>query len=227
MSRGLVLLGAGGLAREVMAFAETAGWTVHGLLDDDPAKQGGRVSGRPVLGPGSELPSLLDREPGLAVALCLGSPRRPAVRLEVAGRLGLPEDRWATVVHPTALLEGGSTVGPGSIVLAGVVATADVRLGEHCVVMPGCVLTHDDRLDRGATLAAGVRLAGDVHVGEGAYVGSGALVREGVRIGAGAVVGLGAVVLRDVPDGEVWAGNPAAPLDRAQRGERPEGRSPR
>lgn len=227
MTTRLVLLGAGGLAREVMAYAEAAGRTVIGLLDDDPVMQGGSLAGRPVLGDGSALRPLLEQDPDLTAALCLGSPRRPALRLEVARRLNLGPEQWATVVHPTAVIEGGSTVGPGSIVLAGVVATADVRVAEHCVVMPGCVLTHDDWLDPGVTLAAGVRLAGGVHVGEGAYLGSGALVREGVRIGAGAVVGLGAVVLRDIPDGQVWVGNPAAPLDGAVRGERPADRPPR
>lgn len=42
-----------------------------------------------------------------------------------------------------------------------------------------------------------------------AAIGSGAVILCGVRIGRGAVVGAGAVVTRDVPPGEVWAGNPA------------------
>ena len=32
---------------------------------------------------------------------------------------------------------------------------------------------------------------------------------KGVTIGKGSVVGAGSVVTRDVPDGEIWAGNPA------------------
>lgn len=228
MAPRLVLVGAGGLAREVLACVPGSAWEVLGLLDDAPAMQGTTVGGRPVLGPTSTLAGLLADDPDLAVALCLGSPRRPLLRLEVALRLGLPDDRWATIVDPAAALRGSSRVGPGSIVLAGVVATADVDIAAHCVVMPSCVLTHDDVLERGATLAAGVRLAGGVRVEEGAYVGSGALVREGVRVGRGAVVGMGAVVLRDVPAGQVWVGNPAAPLrDSPRGGECPGGRSPR
>jgi serine acetyltransferase len=38
------------------------------------------------------------------------------------------------------------------------------------------------------------------------------MVREHVTVGAGSVVGMGSVVLRDVPAGEVWAGNPARRL---------------
>lgn len=44
---------------------------------------------------------------------------------------------------------------------------------------------------------------------EGAFIGTRCLVLKGVTIGKGAVVGAGSVVTRDIPDGEIWAGNPA------------------
>jgi acetyltransferase-like isoleucine patch superfamily enzyme len=95
------------------------------------------------------------------------------------------------------------------VLLAQVALTADVNLGAHVAVMPQVVLTHDDVVADCATIASGVRLGGGVRVARTAYLGAGALVRESLTIGAGALVGMGSVVLRDVPAGEVWAGNPA------------------
>jgi len=43
----------------------------------------------------------------------------------------------------------------------------------------------------------------------GASIGSGAVILSGITIGAGALVGAGAVVTRDVPPGQIVAGNPA------------------
>ncbi len=46
-----------------------------------------------------------------------------------------------------------------------------------------------------------------------ASIGSGAVILCGVRIGRNAVVGAGSVVTKDIPDGEVWLGNPAHRTD--------------
>lgn len=43
----------------------------------------------------------------------------------------------------------------------------------------------------------------------GASIGSSVTILCGVTIGAGAMVGAGSVVTKDVPPGEIWAGNPA------------------
>lgn len=53
------------------------------------------------------------------------------------------------------------------------------------------------------------------HVGDGASLGSSVTVLCGVRIGAGAVVGAGSVVTKSIPDGEIWAGNPARFMRKA------------
>ena len=207
--RELVIVGAGGFARETAAAAAAAGWRVLGFVDDDPALHGTTRSGLPILGPVSATAET-------AVVVCVGNPRDYTARQRIVERLGLPAQRYATVVHPDATVGAGSVVGPGSVLLAGTVLTADVTVGAHVAVMPQAVLTHDDRVGDYATIASGVRLGGGAMLDRGAYVGAGALVREGVTVGAWSLVGMGSVVLRDVPPGEVWAGNPARFLRSAQ-----------
>ena len=46
-------------------------------------------------------------------------------------------------------------------------------------------------------------------VKDGAVLGANVSVLPGVTIGAGALVGMGSVVVCDIPDNEVWVGNPA------------------
>lgn len=49
----------------------------------------------------------------------------------------------------------------------------------------------------------------ETRVHDRASIGSGSTILCGVTIGAGAMVGAGSVVTRSVPEGEIWAGNPA------------------
>jgi FlaA1/EpsC-like NDP-sugar epimerase len=49
--RRALVLGAGEAAKWLLAGIHQQGWTVLGLLDDDPAKQHARIAGVPVLGP--------------------------------------------------------------------------------------------------------------------------------------------------------------------------------
>jgi sugar O-acyltransferase (sialic acid O-acetyltransferase NeuD family) len=206
----LVIVGAGGFARETAATvralnAVTPTWRLLGFLDDDEALHGQLRGGVPVLGGTDAVRGL----PAAAVVVCVGNPRDYASRARIVRRLALPPERYATVTHPSAQVADGCLVGPGSVLLAQVVLTADVRIGAHVAVMPQVVLTHDDAVDDYVTIAAGVRLGGGVRLARGAYLGTGALVREGLTIGAWSLVGMGSVVLDDIPPGEVWAGCPA------------------
>ncbi|MGZ4624952.1 MAG: acetyltransferase [Kineosporiaceae bacterium] len=207
MARRVLIIGAGGFAREtadaVRAIHSADGsYELAGFLDDNPALQGVAVAGAPVVGP---IEAITDH-PDVAVVVCVGRPDAYSARRELVGRLGLPSDRYATIVHPASSVGSTCRVGVGSVLLAQVALTADVTVGNHVAVMPQVVLTHDVCVDDFATLASGVRLGGGVHVGTGAYIASGVCVREGRRIGPWAMVGMGSIVLGDVPEERVWFG---------------------
>lgn len=208
MTPGLLLIGASGLAREVLA-AGIAG--VTGILDDDPKQHGKQFAGLPVLGSAA---LAAQRDEQLLVCVGPSSGRRAIVaRLAEAG---VDDARYGVFVARSARIGRSSDMDAGSILLDSVVVTADARIGRHVVVMPNSTITHDDVLDDFSTLAAGVSLGGSVRVGEAAYVGMNASVRQGLTIGADATVGMGAVVLHDVPDRQTWAGVPARQLEETR-----------
>lgn len=204
MSAGLLLVGASGLAREVLAAGITG---VTGILDDDSEMLDVDVDGVPVIG---SIDHATARDEQLLV--CVGA---SAARARIVERLrdaGIADERFATFVARSARIGGTSIVGAGSIVLDGSVVTAGATLGRHVVVMPNCTITHDDVLGDFTTLAAGAALGGSVRIGEGSYIGMNSSVRQGLHIGEKAIVGMGAVVLSDVPEGQTWAGVPARVL---------------
>jgi sugar O-acyltransferase (sialic acid O-acetyltransferase NeuD family) len=209
----LLIAGGGGFARETLELVRALNavrpvWQLVGLLDDDPRRQGSRIHGLPVIGPCRAVHSY----PEASIAVCVASPNDPLRRLDLVLRLELGPKRFATLVHPTAVVAESARLGHGCVLHATTVLTADVELGAHVAAMPGVVVTHDAVVGDGVTFGAGARVAGGVRIERGAYIGSGALLRERVVVGEGAVIGMGAVVTRSVPPGETWAGVPARPL---------------
>ena len=59
---------------------------------------------------------------------------------------------------------------------------------------------------------------GKISIGPHAFIGARAILLPGVEIGAHAVVGAGAVVTKDIPPGEIWAGNPARKIGERKTG---------
>lgn len=48
-----------------------------------------------------------------------------------------------------------------------------------------------------------------VVIKDGAFIGAHCIILKGVTIGKKSIVGAGSVVTKSIPDGEIWAGNPA------------------
>lgn len=203
----LLIIGSGGFGREAARAARDGGFDgeLLGFLDDNPALAGRSVGGIPVIGP---LAAVSDF-PEAGVVVATGRPDNYTSRHAIVQRLRLPPERYARIVHPQAGLAADTEVGPGSVVLAGAVATTGVSIGAHVAVMPQVVLTHECSVADFATLASAAGLAGGVSVGPGAYLGAGTTVREGRRIGALAMTGMASLVLADVPARRLWFGSPA------------------
>jgi acetyltransferase-like isoleucine patch superfamily enzyme len=50
---------------------------------------------------------------------------------------------------------------------------------------------------------------GDVNIGDDVWIGYGVTIMSGVSIGSGAIIAANSHVVKDVPEYEVWGGNPA------------------
>tara|TARA_Y100000780_G_C13638590_1_gene399545 strand:- start:53 stop:529 length:477 start_codon:yes stop_codon:yes gene_type:complete len=75
----------------------------------------------------------------------------------------------------------------------------------------------NDKLPKTTNLDGTIKRNGDwtcteTTIEDEASIGSGSTILCGINIGRGAVIGAGSVVTKNVPDGQVWVGNPAKPL---------------
>jgi UDP-perosamine 4-acetyltransferase len=207
--RGLILLGAGGHARETYALIVAAGMDERLIgFAEDNAPAGRTVFELPVY----DTKELAKRDP-TEIALCaaIGSPtrRRLVERFEDLGF------EFETLWHPTAQCGPGVEVGRGTMVAANTILVADVTIGDHVVLNVGAIISHDSSIGDFSTISPGACLNGGVHVGAEVFIGTGAVLIPGVSVGDRSVVGAGACVVRDVGAGITVAGVPARMLRSA------------
>lgn len=195
----IVVLGAGGHAKVIIATLEAAGREVECILDDNSFLQGTRVLGIPVVGKMDSATGFRNHQAIIAV----GDNR---VRREIAERLDLD---WTVALHPEATIHHSVTVMPGAVVFAGSVVQPGTSLGAHCIVNTGASIDHDCLIASYAHVGPGVHLGGSVWVGEGAFLGIASVVLPNHLVGQWSIVGGGAVATRDVQPRAVVVGVPA------------------
>lgn len=197
-TRPVAVLGAGGHAKVIVAALRAAGRDVVGCFVRDEAEVGRTVLGVPVL-PEDSIPEHASK------VLAAGDGR---LRQRLAARMQGP---WATVVHPSAVVDPSVHLAPGVMVCAGAILQPDVRVEAHAIVNTAAHVDHDCVVGPFVHLAPGCHVAGDVTIEEGAFIGTGSTIVPARRIGAWATVGAGAVVVHDVPAAVTVIGVPARP----------------
>ena len=180
-------------------------YDVVGFLDDREDLRGTRVLGVPVLGPFSTVTGYRDCH----FITGIGSPYNYWRRERIIDGLGIPSERFATIVHPTASLSGSAELGFGTVVHQNVTITTGAKIGTNVLILPQSVISHGDVIGDFSIVNAGVCLGGDVKIGRCCYIGSRSSVRQDVEIGDHSQIGMGSVVLNDVPADTVVVGSPA------------------
>jgi UDP-3-O-[3-hydroxymyristoyl] glucosamine N-acyltransferase len=113
-----------------------------------------------------------------------------------------PEDGMhAPDVAESARLEAFVTVDAG--------VYRPTTIGERTWLMKHVHIGHDALVGADCELAPGTVVCGSCEIGNGVKFGVNATVLPFKQIGDGARIGAGAVVTKNVPAGEIWAGNPA------------------
>ena len=116
----------------------------------------------------------------------------------------------ALVVSKNAVLRIGDDVGMSGVTI---VAQNSIVIEDYVMLGSGsCVFDTDfHSLDfeyRIAKIDNHMKTA-PVKICRGAFIGARSLILKGVTIGEKSIIGAGSVVTKDVPSGEIWAGNPA------------------
>ncbi len=207
LAQPLILVGSGGHARVLLSTLLLLGARVLGFVDPDKTRA--ELLGTPYLG-GDDA---ISGDPGNVLLVNgVGSVASIANRLRVYESFRGRGYRFASVIHPGAIIAPEAQLADGVQIMAGAILQTGCVVEEDCIINTGARIDHDCVIQAHAHVAPGAVLGGNVHVGMRAHVGAGATVIQGVQIGSDSIVGAGAVVLSDVPESSTVVGVPARPI---------------
>jgi acetyltransferase EpsM len=212
----IIIIGAGGAGKVIASVIEDArdagkNIDIEGFLDDGLEKDK-IINGHPVLGPVSEYTNYLKKN-NIFFIYSLINPTEYRKRINMLVKKNIPARRFATIVHPTAVVSRYSSLGYGVVLMPGVVVSPNVTLGNNVLIFANSFIGHDTVVEDNCFIANCVSIGSTVRLCNGSYVGSNASVLEKVTMGKFSMAGLGSVILKDVPPNKRMVGNPAKVLD--------------
>lgn len=130
-----------------------------------------------------------------------------------------------------------------TVVLPGAIIGNNCNICSHCFIENNVSIGDNVTIKAGVRIWDGVTIEDNVFVGanvsftndmyprskhyekeflptrvcKGASIGANAVILPGIIIGEKAIIGAGSVVTKDIPAGEIWAGNPATFLRKADQ----------
>lgn len=135
----------------------------------------------------------------------------------------------------TDAIGNGSQVWQYTIILKGASIGENCNINAHCFIENDVVVANNVTVKCGVQLWDGITIEDNVFIGpnvtfandkfprsksypdvfaktivkKGASIGANSTILPGITIGRNAMIGAGCVVTKDIPDGELWYGNPA------------------
>jgi sugar O-acyltransferase (sialic acid O-acetyltransferase NeuD family) len=203
----IVLLGAGALARDLIAIYGRERFAVAYV---EPAFRNDQhvVSGVGIV---SDWTRLLTQASHYLLAVA-DQDARAALQARARAEGLIPCE---PLVYPASFCAASARMGRGSVVTCFVVLGDAAEIAEDTLIMHHTTVGHDSRVGDLSVVCPGVSLGGGSTLGRNCFVGANAVTAPGVSVGDAAVIAAGAACLADVPVGGFAIGSPARRVARA------------
>lgn len=201
----IILVGGGGHCKSVIDVAESAGYTIVGILDM-PELVGTIVLGYPVIGTDENISEYVGKALFLVT---VGHIKDASLRIKLHNRIKEVGGRLATLIASTAYVSRFATIGEGSVIMHHAMVNADAHIGMGCIINTFANIEHDASIGNYCHLSTGTMVNGNCVVGDGVFLGSQSVMVNGIRIADGCVFAAGSMVRKNIVRKGIYSGNPA------------------
>lgn len=114
--------------------------------------------------------------------------------------------------HPRSIISKTAKIEKSTFISAGAIVNSFAKIGKGCIINTGAIIEHECEIGNFSHIAPGSVLAGNVKIGVESFIGANSVIKQGITIGDNVTIGAGSVILKNVPNNEIWVGNPAKRL---------------
>ena len=210
--------GSGTVIAEAIKDANNRGYdelVVEGFLNDK-AEIGTMLDGTVVLGTHTKENIEKYYEAGYKFIFSLHRIGGEENMIKLFNELGLSSKMLASFIHPTAYVAGNVQVDAGVVVMPYVMISSAAHISLNTLIMIGATVGHNTTTGEFSHIASQAVVGAYITMGKGSNVGLNATVLEYLNIGEYSVIGMGSVLTKNVPNREIWVGNPAKFLKKAE-----------
>lgn len=163
----LLLYGSQEFASTIHALVRYCGYDVTGMVDDYNIGSG-------ILG---SLEEVVESYPPqhYGMVLAIGY-KNITARWRAWNRVKNFGYKTPKLIHPNAYIADTSTIGNGSIVMAGALVDTNANIGEASVLWPGACVNHDVQIGNNSFISPNAAICGAVNIGSHSFIGAGAVI---------------------------------------------------
>ena len=205
MKKPLILVGGGGHCKSVMDAAESAGYSILGVLDM-PEEVGKEILSTKVIGTDDDIPAYVGKA---EFVITVGFIKNPATRIKLYNRIKEVGGKLATIIASTAYVSKYATIGEGTVVMHHAFVNAGARVGCNVILNTFTDIEHDAVIGDQCHISTGTMVNGDCKVGNNCFIGSQSVLANGISIGDDIIVGAGSLVRKSITEKGIYSGNPA------------------
>ena len=186
----LILVGGGGHCKSVIDVAESAGYTILGILDK-PEEVGKKVLNYKIIGIDDDIPQYVDKA---EFVITVGQIKSSAIRKKIAERIEAAGGKLATIIASDATVSKYATIGEGTVILHKCVVNADARIGKNCIINTMANIEHEVEIGDFCHISTGVMVNGMTKVGDDTFIGSGSVLYNCIEVPSNSIIPAGTIV---------------------------------
>lgn len=133
-------------------------------------------------------------------------------RSSIANYLRSKSCNLINVIHPDTSISKDISLGTGIFIARNVSINSFVKIEDDVIINTAATIDHECNIGSGSHIAPGAVLLGNVKIGKNSFIGANSVIKEGLVIGRNVKTGAGSVVVKNIPNNEIWVGNPARKL---------------